>query len=77
MQHRYKVAITAAAEAARERDEAVFVVQDCIDNELYAVNNRERKASYLVAEVYACVHPDGQLILNDYYVETYPCYSTL
>lgn len=77
MQYRYKIAIDAAAQAARERREAVFVVRDCTDGELYAVNNGERRVSYLVAEVYACVHPDGRLILNDYYVETYPCYPTL
>jgi hypothetical protein len=76
MQHKYRVAISVALASARERGAPIYVVRDCIDGELYAVSNDSRKDGYLTAEVYACVRPDGLLILNDYYVETYQLQST-
>lgn len=73
MQHQYKIAITIALSSARELGAPLFVVRDCADGELYAVSSDSRKAGFLSAEVFACVHPDGRLIFNDYYEEPKQC----
>jgi hypothetical protein len=73
MWHEYKIAITVALSSAREFGKPLFIVRDCVDGDLYAVSNDSRKCGYLTAEVFACVHPDGNLIFNDYYQEPSQC----